>query len=1180
MAPPLFVGYSGENVYPGGKMKRTPRGGGYKPPAPEYKFIVDQINQYINSAGSVLDAEGLPITPKWWKDKILLDLQKELKAAANPMDYSTQTLEQAAGEEGERGVMGAFGIDLSLNPADYIEDPKTAVVDTLKKWGKNAINLEDLETRYYTELWERVSGAQDGTQVNLAINQNFLDKIANRADAIAMESLENRPLKRAIGLATKDQLFENPTAPNGSPLWLSNLGVKRTTDMVPEKASYLLQEQRDAAGNMIMDATGNPIFDIVEQGVPVEKDVYETYRKSAIDFKRFVKGYGTRDDGYTSSMQDFSYAIATDIDMQQKAAGSWDAFFRQNTKIDMTTVEGQKLAATAKTTIMGFSEKTRLAELIGNAESKYGGSSNVVLALGKYASEGNTAVHAAEVTKALGDYKTKLDKVEQQINKIEAIYTGGAGAGLMQDQESLDKFRKITDGYRQRIADMKAFEIDPSVLAQLDGGGVAGQAAAREIMGKFNSLKNGGITGRTITGGNAARSSFQMQVLMDLENDALFTSKKTGSMGWVINQFNHESAFRMKRVQVIQADVHLERAASAAEELTKVIEKGNFNNYVWEKVRYRINGWTPAYNANLMLKKAHYFGLVVDPTAEPITPYKWADKLFRTYTDSTGNVMQGKFSKLTKHTFDINIEVGGRTLRLDTEASKDLKSAGILYASLNGKGGEINKDAMKLLLSLDGGKYQTLEQAMADPAFINALYTANGGKFPFPWGATKFNEFKDEFAKYRSWAKNSFDKLGLNGDQLINDGDAMLSLTSGLGKYNASFDTFKITMTHIGFMQKLVAFFNKIQTRILLRFRKVLNPLLGYKVAITETVTNAILAGLTTLTGGLGIMAYPLKLIIQSFVGKVTGLADSLIKGIFKLDLSDFNKQFSKTMDQSFRMIGFLILIPLACCMIPMMGILLFVTSIFGGATGTGGGIDIDPNLGRVERGESNVGKSIADPGTCFFEAGQSYGITTGTRDNAAGVSFPGSVPNPLSGHGTDGYMGGTCTTAVPVGWIYDGGWIYNMDPGTSASLVRNCRAPNGSPYYGLAIDIVNFSDRGSNVYAPSIPTQGITSWISEGVHSMSSICRGDAIVLKGTGTDGTIYEIAVLHLAAIPYNIQAPGSIVNAGDLIGTIFNQWRTSFNCTGELSGGNSHLHIEETVNSTGTEEVVPPRFCGYN
>ena len=364
-----------------------------------------------------------------------------------------------------------------------------------------------------------------------------------------------------------------------------------------------------------------------------------------------------------------------------------------------------------------------------------------------------------------------------------------------------------------------------------------------------------------------------------------------------------------------------------------------------------------------------------------------------------------------------------------------------------------------------------------------------------------------------------------------------------LGKYNASFDTYKIAQSHIGLIQKLAVKLNLLQTWVIKKVGRILAPISYIKIAVSEAIASALYATFVGATGGLGAAAYPVRVLFQLIARKITDLASAFASGILKFDLSGFKKQIDNFVSAANKAISTIFLTACGCCLGPLMLVSLIITGVFVGATPPTSPARTDIISYAPAPMATTAQPSLSTIGTCPISGGQN-----------SCTSYPVC-------HGNDAYwsnQGLVCTYTIPYlakpvgGGCPDTGSA-SCGPSTVLSGQTRCTGATPlQPYYGYAQDI-----RGGDgtVYLPKLGT--VETWHVNSTFSIFKGSRGYGAILSATDTtpsppDNTVktYKVYMGHMDQ--FWLQA-GDSGEPGDGIAQLF---------TG--GGWRPHVHMELMIN----------------
>ncbi|MBU0534613.1 MAG: hypothetical protein ABIJ82_04185 [Patescibacteria group bacterium] len=158
---PLYPGY-----YAGQPLPRRPISKDFIKPI---EYSGDVLMDHIDETARMIKETTMLGAPKWVVDRIVNDFKDSLKIAIKPAEINITELDDYEMED----LPGAQGISISLNPVDYIKDPKKKdsgkiVTKTLNDWVKKTIGVDtkdvfnsdfsDIENKTRERTWTMALG--------------------------------------------------------------------------------------------------------------------------------------------------------------------------------------------------------------------------------------------------------------------------------------------------------------------------------------------------------------------------------------------------------------------------------------------------------------------------------------------------------------------------------------------------------------------------------------------------------------------------------------------------------------------------------------------------------------------------------------------------------------------------------------------------------------------------------------------------------------------------------------------------------------------------------------------------------------------------------------------------------------------------------------------------------------
>lgn len=581
---------------------------------------------------------------------------------------------------------------------------------------------------------------------------------------------------------------------------------------------------------------------------------------------------------------------------------------------------------------------------------------------------------------------------------------------------------------------------------------------------------------------------------------------------------NPDMAQYLKASGILLPSLERDRMFFSTQDLMDTLYRGNFfSAYVWAShINPRLRALAPDYYVGLFMKRMHYFGLIVDermlldengnPTNPKFFLYRRMNKFVR------------KHGGLFENRFDITLKNMGKTVKV---------AGGAHFGAVAGLSKALKDDPSlwgKLLAA--GGDKSKLEALLEDIDGVSV----------------------DKFLKFKDWLTKEAGRLGIKDIRNI---DNIKDLLSGLLKYDA--DKVKnigigITRAYRGFLEKLVQKVSVVQDKI---FKSVLgkfaSKVIGWKNALSHSISVAITGAITAATGGAGsFIAGALEKAIQVVTRVVIDIGEKVVKSIISADFSELSDFLDKSMANVLKLLAqlgmvFALVIALT---------LTVVTALLGAIPGENNskvGAIGSQGVGEGTPGDTTVdAEPPIDIGSCVVEGdariwnnrySYGYDINTGEYYGEGGYA--------KWGHGTDRYWASDNPDCYPM----PGGWVYAGRPRshTEAMGVCSTRLPR-SDYYGFAADFT--SSDSDHVRLPELGrmVNGEILWNYTG-NDVGS--QGTALFFSRN--DGVnLFEIVLLHLDPSP-GISV-GNSYEAGTHVGDFWEgnglYWK--------------HVHVEIVIN----------------
>ena len=997
-------------------MPRPPKGGGpgkFVPPAYDSDYLLEYINQLE------YDVAGLPDIVK---KNLIADVKRELTLAVTPTRPSYDT--QAGLLYGDIEETPGVQLKVSLNPQDWAEDPGEQARKTLKGWGSSFFEWDDfrnwVERRYFWEPALRGNGTfTPGGEAPLSAG---LDSLVQGMMAAGGAGTTDAPLQMS-GLGIKGKAF-----------WLDEYNL-----MADNFAYY-----EDSSGNLILDRQGNPIKILDDKGNPVldkskkilaaEYDVYESAGQKFLDFADNVESAAGRNRAYNELRLSSASAIKEELDRYVKGVEIRDAAGNVIQTLKITDTGALKEIGAFG---MGVDVVREMQTFRAGPTGK-SGISNAVTGLSKIIMEGDRAVdelhNPLSTERVLDDlmghvHKRETDPITGRVRnsgaraKLEEIRDSIKGDSQLlaafNSNKNIAGFERMVDSVEKAITD---FRSNPANLTN--------PIALRSLYGELNAISNQFST----TG--YFKKGLENDLLDELVNGAVLRGKgifdSKGGLKGILDSTaaqaraaGRKTGFdNVQRVLKIGNNMY---DRNDVKDLVDQIEGGKLiQNYVWTRIKTRVNAFTPAYHVREYLNRVHYFGLKYDPiymeqnlrrngvlsVRDPATgkfvPVKGA--YFSDYSH------YDRFARfMPKNTFSIETLSGNM---LKVQGGKHFTSASNIYkefkkldqragaaAGAKKLGAILDPKTGKLLgfqkIGAPGSEtYEILQLLNLNPNVVFGIGGLVAGN------AESVANMKANIVLFRMWMYKNRAELGLKfqGSRLIEIGKegeenakALTKLFQQLGRRIDSNDFIDITWERVGHLQKLSSYVNQLQTKVFGKLGKFLSPYVQLKNTISHVLTQVIIQGLAAVSAGAGELLEFLEPVIKFIVNFVINKVEAVFKGvflaIFKGDvggaLADFSKSMEKFVGATVKIASYVAIIPALMFIVVFMLFAVVITALnpadptrtgglagsidrFGeGTPGTYDGCSADSYVGQGD----GVGSVPAD---CFSFEGASTSVPAG----------------------------------------------------------------------------------------------------------------------------------------------------------------------------------------------------------
>ncbi|HXK52397.1 hypothetical protein H6802_00940 [Candidatus Nomurabacteria bacterium] len=1130
--------------------------------------------------------------PRYVKEKIKNDFLSSLAVQIKDSSVSAADLALLP-PEALQDMQGSFGIKISLNPLDWKDDPVKQLKKTLSSWVKAAYDPDDFRTTTMMKVAQSVYGnSKPYTRTSSGASRRYIisdisDRLADLQHKIDESAISSAALRDSARAGRNREMQAAVAAGDPNPLKIVGYVTKT------ERKSITVKDASGADVTISADKVSDPYSDVVQS--------YISFLQSS------SSGTSKREGGMDGLISSGVGAILSEIDVDIEglslAPGVTDYSDKVRALID-TRFAGQPAAVrdTYVSQILSLHSQQELAksmygfnEFLSNANPAK--SLGISAALDQYMAVGRSQRQALAADPAFmarfTNYSAEAAKARTALENFKL------SPEYLRDP---DKYKGIVKSFERnfkqldsRVAPLvTAFQANPSVNS------------ARALATASKRITAVGLTA-PIAGGDHLQRAPLRKLYRQMYEDHL----RPQGPGII----NSGLLQRSLGLGVLFNEAEKIRNENWAEDVLQLLEGGKLTDtFVWMRVKNTFPYVFPSYWVGRVLDKVQYFGLVIDESSiEKTTTTLFGIRRF--YKDllenSDGGGVLG-FLFVNK----VKVEATGffgDIVKLNLTGGAHMNGALAMSKWLISNAGSANisdiDDMVKGMLTnfrfhylADGSiniantKSALTDFLLRDPKYKNLLPTL------FKDGAD-LDDFLGKFIVFKQYVDAKLAKyLGISIDMLDQGLGLEFVVFQELHKFNLSNDTRgKLAVKLMGPLQKIALKLNILQTNILNKFpitrlifggqNALLGLLLGGTYALKSNVAAFIKSGLAKLFGKFGGGAVsgffawlgPLGAMLGKFADKLLtilirkglDMLEGLTKAIIHLDISYFTKSYSKFVDNTTKIIVYLLAIPLLL----MFLFAAMINTVFNSSTPptsqaavgqstplTGGCFGSGCGSGTGSTYECGISKTTGN--TCIFKDGN-YSVMNGSLNIGAD-----------SGHGSNSYWdwlvakkvigsGQKCSFTLPM-LITDGiGPTRITDSGSipGSFYCRGDGTTTESPLYGYAVDYYTAPNCGS-VFAPPINGNSVT-WNLTPYPTLTG--AGDAVFLTTT-QGGTTYRLTLLHVVNI-----VSATSVDTGDFIADMYN-WQVS-------GSDNSHIHVEYAEVTGGAVTVMAlddpstgsPAFC---
>jgi hypothetical protein len=867
------VGY-----YPGDPIPRPPKG-----VKPTPLFGSADIESWVNNFE--MGVADVPETVKEW---VVNDIKRSLKVSGDIKgDFNVQT----ALLYGDIDQVPGTQLQVNLNPQDWYKDPQKEARKTLESWGKSIINWHDLydyvEKEYF---YEPILAGRDRWKPYGDTSEGPFG-LAGEVDDLA---------KSLVG-------YNDPYPGGLKPYQLFESGIKRAApwtiehDVVfdPVKGNYIAKAPKDASGNSIMpevdvgtEAAGAKIsfHQRVEQAAQRNSQFNSLRKKYGMAVREELLGrYGVRDDDGNF----IGIVAAAGLDSEQR-----DQFLAFSALMDVSdAVETLARGDLGKSGLTGLSD-----------------------ALYKMHSEGSGAL---DINFNLLDFEDGVNEKGELVtfwSKIAALDhdTRGFKASIDKGRAKLSGNSAALEAYNKRVQELEeiydeAYDIIKSLKDRnIDLNSAVARQVLGDAAGRMNKLRD------RLTQPGFFNKGFEFGLYEDIERviNGGANPLVDGTSASLMNKSISDAGVRavgpqntlIRNVQVNLRDDRISFNYNDISDISDVVEKGKvMETYFYQRVKRRIEPFTPAYHVRKVVTSLHGLGLVYDQDEVDrkvrkqialSSDYKTKedraqlflgsniaekDPIARFMPKNMITVMGGRGQvKLQGGRHLATVEDVNKMFKTVMDSSNPSEHKGKLGALLNPRTGALigfrdfdPSNPTDLIRFLNARKFEDFAGLGVTFLPNNDLVNANLIKIGF----------------LRSYLYANRDALGLkfrlenNVPILIDDAENLSVLSNimvSLSSRMAAPHAINITWERVGLLQKLTVQSNKLQSALMKKIAPYVAPYVKAKKALAAALSQLLINATAGVSGGLGGLLQSIKPIIDKLMVWVLTRVEKLFTTVLK----------------------------------------------------------------------------------------------------------------------------------------------------------------------------------------------------------------------------------------------------------------------------------------------------------
>ncbi len=759
-----------------------------------------------------------------------------------------------------------------------------------------------------------------------------MDEFTNRTNTLIWEAITRgeTEIKSASAIGTFGALFAGAGA-------ISSAKDRATRFGDPKTNSFKLY------GVGITKTYQENVFNLVSgtsEKMDKTVDVFEDFAKAVVEFQKDKDNAFFRDTKYDEVLKKAMTATSTELEQKVKAG-----FFKSTEELERVNL---------------FLAQSKVISDIG----EYGGTFKGMTDNLTQMVQSSDAVLGPQLLETLNKANSKADSVKKSIASLRSLKITS-----LEGKAEVSRMLKELEGVEAHITGMENLigtgvksrsktVNDLLLIANKPGSFVQRGARASNLYTQLGNM-SGKIKGD---------GSYERRFLKSVVDQGFFG---LGNNSYSLNAVFRGQTNKLESFRLLNYldRMHEERIAFATDEKVKDFSKG-INHLIekrfWsEHIVPAIEGYTPKYYAQMILKRIHYFGLVIDEERlmKQMRGPGFMGKIKGALgldPNAPGMVFGNYFRLDFKHNgtrYLPRIYGGSHFTLVDTLAKAvkdkkiDISTLGLLLANVS----------------------DPTSKAARDLLARNGITLAN-------LGLADDKELRAQWAALQGWVHRNKKRFG---NANLNDAGFWTEFMRALMAEHFNENTLKITRKFAGLLEKAWSTLNKIQTKFLNRFGKFIAPITYISNFVADRVADLIPKLLAVVFGGAtggiagGVILAVSRLmrpIVRAVTKATMDFAQNFVLGALRGDLLKAFNELQKLVVNLVKTITVIVGVPVLA--------LAAVSTIFMGASLT--------TMSPIDAAKNNSG---AGGGFQLLPPGE--GLTVTVRKDVVVTYYAGSFTNP-----------------------------------------------------------------------------------------------------------------------------------------------------------------------------------------